>query len=182
MSQAQRNELESVTAPAPDVRTIPQLASLGSCDLRDVRDLKSGINPKSAALPDAHFGERGELFFCSEPVKEAKDNKPKETYEQQLDKRIEKAFGADVLANIKDWNWLIKNQDKLKDGFKDLKDDDAWEMARRLRTLSTVEGKPPIIFITKADSKSAGNLIPKTHYVWLRREFWSDDKLGQFSH
>lgn len=179
MTSAHRSEIESIT---PVENLALQTSSFSSPSLGEIRLLNKSAEVKPLALPVARVGEQGELLFCStpmkdgkEPVKESKESK--ETPEQRTDQKIKDTFGPDVFDHLKDWDWLIKNKDKLKDGFKKAKGDDGWDMAVRISELSKVDGKS-LIYLEKQDGPTRGNLIPKRHDIKLRREFWSDDDLG----
>jgi hypothetical protein len=107
-----------------------------------------------------------------------------DTRNRRLDDLIQKTFGEDVLKHLNDWDWLIANEKKLKDGFsKDMKDQDKWDMAWRMRELSKVDGEP-LIYLKKLDGPTTGNLIPKRHDINLRRGriHFSDDYIGQVYH
>ncbi|HEY9677732.1 MAG TPA: hypothetical protein V6C76_06970 [Drouetiella sp.] len=172
MSQFQRHELESHSVGEPN--GISEPVSLASFALNDFRNLKLAENSLRAPIPDGKVSERGELLFCSTPVKDSGD--------QRTDKKIEEAFGKDVMEHLNDWDWLIENKKKLEDGFKKAGKDDIWDLAWRMRELSKVDGQP-LIYLSKQESGSAGNLIPKRYDIYLRRgRFRSDDKVGQLDH
>ncbi|HEY9719026.1 MAG TPA: hypothetical protein V6C69_16245 [Trichormus sp.] len=125
---------------------------------------------KPGTIPGAGISERGDLHFCTAPVKE--------TPEQKLDQKIKDTFGADVYQNLNNWDWLIAHKDKLKEGFgKKMSDQDKWDMAKRMSELSKVDGKP-VIYLERLDGPTRGSIIPKRHDIKLRREVWSDDYLG----
>ncbi len=175
MTQLQRNEsqLES-TAPIKDQNM--QLGSLTSCKLTDLRVLNNSSSATPDLLPKLNITEHRDVMYCSTP----KDSG--ETKEQQTDKKIKEQFGSDVLEHLKDWDWLIKNRKTLQDGFKKASNDDAWEMAWRMRELSKVDGKP-LIYLSKQDGPTRGTLIPKRHDIYLRRGgILSDDYIGQVTH
>lgn len=110
-------------------------------------------------------------FFC-------KGDAPGETPEQRTDQKIKDTFGADVIEHLKDADWLIDNRKKLEDGFKKAKGQDAYDMACRMRDLSVVDGKS-LIYLSKVESRSSGNLIPKRFDVYLRRgSLRSDNYVG----
>jgi hypothetical protein len=139
---------------------------------------------KTSTLPGAQIGAKGEIMFCSTPVKDAAPTKdaPAETPEQRLDQKIKDKFGSDVFDHLKDWDWLIANREKLEEGFKKLNDQEKWDVTRRMRDLSTVDGKP-LIYTERLDGPTRGSLIPKRHDIYLRRgSFRSDNYLGQFYH
>ncbi len=103
----------------------------------------------------------------------------KESPEQRADQKIKDRFGADVFEHLKDWDWLIENRKKLEDGFKKANAKDAWDMAWRMRELSMVDGKP-LIYLSKEDGPTRGNLIPKAYDIYLRRGWpWNDDSIGR---
>lgn len=110
-------------------------------------------------------------------AKRAKE--PTETPEQRIDQKIKDRFGKEVYDHLKDWDWLIENRKKLEDGFKKASNQDAWDMAWRMNELSSVDGKP-LIYLSKVEGPTKGNLIPKRHDIYLRRgSLRSDDYIGQ---
>ncbi|CAN5560089.1 hypothetical protein BH10CYA1_BH10CYA1_25980 [soil metagenome] len=154
-----------------------QSTSLASSKLGDVRRLSSITDLSPGLAPKAHIGEHGEMLFCSTPMKDSKD-----TPEQRVEQKIKDSFGADVFDHLKDWDWLIENRKKLEDGFKKADNQTAWDMAQRMRDLSKVDGKS-LIYLSKLDGPTRGNLIPKTYEIYLRRgSFRSDDYIGRVSH
>ncbi len=153
----------------------------------------------SNLLPKALVSEQGALYFCSTPqndsdkslpaakdAEKAKESEPaKESSAERnkkVDQKIKDAFGADVFDHLKDWDWLIQNKKMLQDGFKKVDGQDAkWELATRMKELSTVDGKP-LIYLEKQDGPTRGNLIPKRYDIMLRRgRFHSDDYIGHLS-
>jgi hypothetical protein len=149
--------------------------------LVDVQRLNQSGDLTNGVVPSARIGEN-EVSFCSAPVKDstsAKDSTA--TPEQRMDQKIKDSFGADVFDHLKDWDWLIANRKKLEDGFKKVDGQDAWDLAWRIRDLSVVDGKP-LIYLSKVDGPTRGDLIPKRHDIKLRREFWSDNYIGQVYH
>lgn len=154
-----------------------QSTSFASSKLDDVRRLNSSTDLSPGLAPSARIGEHGEILFCAAPMKDSKD-----TPEQRVEQKIKDSFGADVFDHLKDWDWLIENRKKLEDGFKKADNDTAWDMAKRMRDLSTVDGKS-LIYLSKLDGPTRGNLIPKTYEIYLRRgRFHSDDYIGRVSH
>jgi hypothetical protein len=144
----------------------------------------SALNDLSQPLPAARIGEKGDIVFCATPVKDSPQGKEtKETPEQRLDQKIKDSFGADVFEHLKDWDWLVANRKKLEDGFNKITDpNEKWDMAKRMRDLSVVDGKP-LVFLKKLDGPTHGSLVPKRHDIMLRRgRFHSDDYLGQVYH
>jgi len=150
-------------------------------------------------LPKVLVSDSRALYFCSTPQKEsgespstAKDSeRAKESvpakegsaeHEKKVDQKIKDAFGADVFDHLKDWDWLIQNKKMLQAGFKKIDGQDArWELAMRMKELSTVDGKP-LIYLEKQDGPTRGNLIPKRYDIMLRRgRFHSDDYIGHLS-
>lgn len=121
------------------------------------------------------------LEYCSAPIDKPVDkpmdkpaDKP-ETREQAMDRKVKDHFGADVFDHLKDWDWLIENRKKLEDGFKKANNQEAWDMAWRMRELSMLDGKP-LIYLSKQDGSTRGNLIPKRYDIYLRRgSLRSDD-------
>jgi hypothetical protein len=149
---------------------------LSSSSLRDMQRLNNSGDLTSGQFPNTRIYEKGESF-CAAPVKD-----PPETHEQRLDNKIKSAFGADVFDKLKDWDWLVDNQDKLKEGFKKANSRDAWDMARRMNELSVVDGKA-LIYMKKVDSATSGSLIPKRYDIFLRRgRLRSDDEIGHLHH
>lgn len=131
----------------------------------------------SGKVPHASIGKNGDLFFGPRAAKDVA-----EKVEQPLDRKIKDSFGADVFVHLKDQDWLIENRQKLEVGFLKANDKDAWDMAKRMQELSIVDGNP-LIYTSKVESPTHGNLIPKRHDVYLRRGmFRSDDYIGQFYH
>lgn len=136
------------------------------------------------------------LEYCSAPIDRPVDkpmdkpadkpmdkpaDKP-ETREQAMDRKVKDHFGADVFNHLKDWDWLIENRKKLEDGFKKANNQEAWDMAWRMRELSMLDGKP-LIYLSKQDGPTRGNLIPKRYDIYLRRgSLRSDDYIGQLTH
>ncbi len=176
MTSAHHSEIESFT---PQENLAIQANSFATSSLGDIRFLNQATDVKPGALPSARIGEQGELLFCGTPVKDAKEpvKESKETPEQRTDQKIKDTFGADVFEHLKDWDWLIANRKKLEDGFKKAKNDDGWDMAWRMHELSKV-GDKSVIYLSKEDGPTKGNLIPKRHNIYLRREVWSDNELG----
>jgi hypothetical protein len=130
-------------------------------------DSRESDNQTADPLQAARDG----AFFCGAPS----DNPHAAT-----DQRIRDTFGADVFDHLRDWNWLIANQQRLRDGLRHATDGDAWDMARRMRDLSTVDGRP-LIYLFRHDGPTHGSLVPKRHDLMLRRGgILSDDHLGQF--
>ena len=150
-------------------------------------------------LPRVLVSDSRALYFCSTPQKDtdkspstakdtekAKDSDPaKESSaerEKKVDLKLKDVFGADVFDHLKDWDWLIQNKKILQAGFKKVDGQDTkWELAMRMKELSTVEGKP-LIYLEKQDGPTRGNLIPKRYDIMLRRgRFHSDDYIGHVS-
>ena len=145
-----------------------------SSTLGDVRGLSRSGDLTPGMVPNASIGKQGEILFCSNPVKDSKD-----TREQSMDQKIKDRFGADVFDHLKDWDWLIANRKKLEEGFKKANNQDSWDMAWRMRDLSMVDGKS-LIYLSKQDGPTRGDLIPKRHDIYLRRgSFRSDNYIGQ---
>ena len=154
-----------------------QSTSLALSKLDDVRLLNNSSELSSRLAPSARIDEHGDLFFCATPLKDSK-----ETPEQRVEQKIKDSFGADVFDHLKDWDWLIENRKKLEDGFKKADNQTAWDMAQRMRDLSKVDGQS-LIYLSKLDGPTRGNLIPKTYEIYLRRgSFRSDDYIGRVSH
>jgi hypothetical protein len=132
---------------------------------------------------DASAAVNAKLYECgySATPREADGQKDsKETPEQRTDQKIKDSFGADVLEHLTDRSWLVDNRKKLEDGFKKASNQDAWDMAWRMRDLSMVDGKP-LIYLSKSDGPTRGTLIPKRYDIYLRRgSLRSDDHIGQF--
>ncbi|MBS1956784.1 MAG: hypothetical protein JST89_21525 [Cyanobacteria bacterium SZAS-4] len=179
MSSTRLSEIESFNSHE---NLVVQTSSFSSSSLGEMRLLNKSTDVKAGTIPSGRIGEQGELVFCNTPVKDSKEpikesKESKETPEQRTDQKIKDTFGSEVFDHLKDWDWLIKNKDKLKDGFKKAKGDDGWDMAVRISELSKVDGKS-LIYLEKLDGPTRGSLIPKRHDIKLRRQVWSDDDLG----
>ena len=147
--------------------------SFSSSTLDVVRRLNQTGDLSPGTIPGARIGDRG-MFLCFEPLKDAP-----ETREQRLDKKIKEVFGADVFDHLKDHDWLINNRKKLEDGFMKLKEADGYDVAWRMRDLSVVD-KEPLLYLSKLDSKTAGDIIKKRYDVYLRRgSLRADNYVGQ---
>lgn len=120
------------------------------------------------------------------PAKEQIEKPPAkestETPEQKLDNKIKERFGADVFDHLKDRKWLAENREKLEAGFQAAPKLECWNMAERMRDLSKVDGKS-LIFISRTEGQSRGNLLEKRYDIYLRGGTWSSDaKIGQVYH
>ncbi len=152
--------------------------------VKDAAQVKDAAPVKDAAqVKDAAPVKDAAQVKDSAPVKDAPPVKDSaETKEQRLDQKIKDNFGADVFEHLKDWDWLIANRKKLEEGFKKIENQDTkWDMAWRMKELSTVDGKA-LIYLSKVDSASKGSLIPKRYDINLRRgSFRSDDYIGHLT-
>lgn len=168
--------------PSPLVQESPpfNLATVKLDELRNTGDK----NSSNFQIPNLNISEQG-LQYCA--AKDANGDKTparSETREEKADKAIKDCFGAEVFDHLKDWDWLIAHRKELRDGFKKAQgkgQDELWEIARRMKELSTVDGKP-LIYLKKEDGPSRGNLIPKRYDIMLRRSVYSDDSLGFVHH
>ena len=170
--------------PKPDILSQPltenhedsHSPSFSTSTLVDMQRLNQSGDLTQGVIPSALVG-KNEVCFCSAAAKDST-----ETREQRLDQKVKDCFGADVFSHLKDWDWLIENRKKLEDGFKKANGPDAWDMAKRMKELSTVDGEP-LIYLSKVDGPTRGDLIPKRYDIMLRRgRFRSDDYVGQVYH
>jgi hypothetical protein len=169
------NKIES--QPARENQQDALFSSLSSSTLRDVQRSNNRGDLAPGQVPNTRIGEQSDSSLCSTPVKDST-----ETREQRLDQKIKDSFGGDVFDHLKDWDWLIENRKKLEDGFKKISGQDAWDMAWRMKELSMVDGKS-LIYLSKVDGPTRGNLIPKRYDIYLRRgSLRSDDYIGHLHH
>ena len=181
MSLEQTSKLESQQS----VEQTPS-AILNAASLADIRASNAASDLKSGTVPDLQLsGAESNLQYCA-----AKDDNPRtkeaaETKEQKQDKAIKECFGSEVFDHLKDWDWLIDHRKELEAGFKkagELGQDKLWDIARRMSELSRVDDKS-LIYLSKQDSSSHGNLIPKRYDVYLRRgSLRSDNLIGWVHH
>lgn len=165
--------------------------SLSGASLDDIRTVNqtNQLESGSVSVPNLHIGKHHDgLQYCSagDSPRERESTRPQETREQALDRQIKECFGNAVFDHLKDWDWLVSHRQELRDGFRraqDLGQDRLWDIARRMREQSTVEGRP-LIFMRRLDGEgSRGSLIHKRYDILLRRGgIYSPDLLGWVHH
>jgi len=139
-----------------------------------------------AGYPDAP-GQRSERATTapSDNLLAVRHESP-ETPEQRLNRRMTEVFGADVMEHLNPASaqWLADNVRKIADGFARVSGQEAWDMASAMRDRTRLPNGDHVIFLSRQDGPTRGNLIPKRHDVYVRGYHWyqSDTQVGQVYH
>ena len=152
----------------------------------------SSTPPGLDSVRQSIFGKPGDVSGIVAPQKsdvlQSSDNLLKvrsevpETPEQRLNRRMTEVFGADVMEHLNADGavWLRDNAQKIRDGLAKVSGREAWDMACAMRDRTKLPDGNHVIFLSKQDSPTRGNLIPKRHEVYIRgyRFYHSDTPVG----